>query len=301
MKSIVFCNILLFLILSASSCKKNNDSVTTTPEITGVEPNSGVSGIEVTISGHDFPGTDTSTTSVLFNGVKAKVIQIGENEIHALVPESAGTGDITVKFPQTSISGPQFTYINSWLIEGSDMGSLFEWVSVTYEGQPVGDAIVTVNGVSLPKSTVYAEKYNGSLPEPVDPGGTLDMSVTLANGNTFNASGYVPEKPTLVSPSENSVFTKSQTLTVEWTCPVNPDRFLVNFDFNLGTANYVGMYFPASGTARSFTLDLADVPSGSLNITLSSYSDGTFSGSPLSGFSNMNIRNESSETGVTVQ
>ena len=300
MKSSVIIGFLSAIIFASPCCKKNDVKIDPVPSISMISPSSGVSGTLVSVTGEHFPTIDSSKIIMKFNNTTAEILRILPDEIRTLVPVGAGSGNVTLTFDTTELSGPYFGYSPSWIIQGSDMGDKFQSVNVNYENQPVGNATVKVNGTLLPKNPTYPDRYYGALPVPVPPGGSINLEVGLADGTTFSASGMVPEKPELTVPADNSSFTKTQSLTVNWTCPSNPDRFSIALDFNPGTQDYKGITYETKGMNRSFSFDLSSAPTGTLDITVFSYSDGAFTGSPLSGYSNMNIRNESNVVHATI-
>lgn len=83
--------------------------------ITSVEPLAGTAGAEVTITGENFDDLPGGTT-VRFNGTVANVKSLTTTQIVVLVPETAGSGKITVKTAAGTIDGPVFEYIYSSVV-----------------------------------------------------------------------------------------------------------------------------------------------------------------------------------------
>ncbi|MGE0587589.1 MAG: IPT/TIG domain-containing protein [Cyclobacteriaceae bacterium] len=83
--------------------------------ITSVEPSAGPAGAEVVITGENFDDLPGGTT-VRFNGTVANVKSLTTTEIVVLVPETAGTGKVTVKTAAGTIDGPIFEYIYSAVV-----------------------------------------------------------------------------------------------------------------------------------------------------------------------------------------
>lgn len=105
----VYC--LLVLSLSAlSSCDSDDEE---TPgagtTISGISPDTGPSGTQVTISGSGF-GDAPGENIVKFNGTEAVVLSASANQIVAEVPDGAGTGKVTVAVGGNIAEGPVFTY-----------------------------------------------------------------------------------------------------------------------------------------------------------------------------------------------
>jgi hypothetical protein len=71
------------------------DGVVTTPTISSFTPTTGPAGTSVDIVGANFTGA----TSVTFNGVAANFTLDSDSEIHAIVPDSATTGPISITSP----------------------------------------------------------------------------------------------------------------------------------------------------------------------------------------------------------
>jgi len=80
--------------------------------IESVEPLSGPSGTEVTITGQDFDPLPGGTV-VRFNGVVASVKSLTSTKVVVTVPVGVGTGKITVRTAAGVVDGPVFEYIYS--------------------------------------------------------------------------------------------------------------------------------------------------------------------------------------------
>lgn len=82
------------------------------PGIYSVEPDSGVAGTEVTITGVNFSAT-ASENIVTFNGTSAIVGSASETELVTKVPDGTTDGPIEVTVKQKSTSGPIFDVITT--------------------------------------------------------------------------------------------------------------------------------------------------------------------------------------------
>lgn len=119
---LVFC-----LLLGISACKKSSNNVTgpdpgtdpdpteepdtTLPEITSIDPESGIIGIEVIITGKNFSATASENT-VTFAGVEATISSASEDELVAEVPEGASSGPVEVTVNGNKATGPDFTVMS---------------------------------------------------------------------------------------------------------------------------------------------------------------------------------------------
>ncbi|TSJ36497.1 hypothetical protein FO440_21945 [Mucilaginibacter corticis] len=91
------------ITLTSLRCKKNSpDDSRVTPAIKSISPLQGIAGTSVTISGVGFD-TVLSKTSVKINGQPAVVKSVAADQIVAVVPENAGSGEITVMNNNTSL------------------------------------------------------------------------------------------------------------------------------------------------------------------------------------------------------
>lgn len=87
-----------------------------TPGISSVDPESGLVGVGVTISGMNFSET-VSENSITFNGIQAQILNASENELMTQVPQGATDGPIEVTVDGKSAMGPDFDVINEGAVE----------------------------------------------------------------------------------------------------------------------------------------------------------------------------------------
>ncbi|WP_445664885.1 IPT/TIG domain-containing protein [Fodinibius sp. AD559] len=98
------------------------------PGISAVDPDSGVVGTEVTITGMNFSATASENT-IVFNGTNATVKNASETELVTEVPQGATDGPIEVTVNQKSATGPNFDVITDGTLQvitgttGSDLDS----------------------------------------------------------------------------------------------------------------------------------------------------------------------------------
>ncbi|VAW23713.1 hypothetical protein MNBD_BACTEROID04-56, partial [hydrothermal vent metagenome] len=110
MKTLLKYTLILFLGTLSYSCSSSDDTPTTTPMITAINPTSGTKTTIVTISGKDF-GIDTNTIQVFFNNVEATLQTVTNTLIKVEVPVGAGTGLVKVIVNGTELVGQEFTYV----------------------------------------------------------------------------------------------------------------------------------------------------------------------------------------------
>jgi hypothetical protein len=82
----------------------------TAPSISGISPESGPRGTEVTISGSNFSST-ASENDVRFNGQRAELNNATPTELVAVVPSDATTGTVEVTVDDQTAQGPTFTVV----------------------------------------------------------------------------------------------------------------------------------------------------------------------------------------------
>lgn len=155
---------------------------------------------------------------------------------------------------ETQVGGiPQTTLI----IKG-DLGPQRQNLELRLGLARITDAIVTVNGFPVPH--VGGGIYNGDLPQAIPEGGTLSLKV-VAGKKTFEGTGVVIPTPTITAPTPGSVFALTDSITLAWSTPVDPDGFRVCLNC-WENSWYEGTY-SVSGSARAFKIDALDlIPDG---------------------------------------
>lgn len=106
----MLCIAVLFSLLWIAGCSDDDDGSPgpTAPTITGINPESGPVGTEVTITGTNF-STTASDNKVTFNDVAASVNSATATQIKAVVPANATTGPVKVTVGGETATGPEFT------------------------------------------------------------------------------------------------------------------------------------------------------------------------------------------------
>ncbi len=157
------------------------------------------------------------------------------------VPATPATPD-TPNSPSTPPGG------GSLFISGI-MTPQLQGVRVSRGGEAVTHADVTVNGFPIPHCC--GDLYSGNLPEAVRAGDTLNLKV-VARGVSFEAHGEVTATPTITAPAAGSTFSSSDSVSLAWSTPTDPDRFEVCL--NCWENSLWGEMWPASGKVREFKI-----------------------------------------------
>ena len=111
-KIVWFSLVTLFISIIFISCGDDEgpSASTGTPEITGVNPDSGFVGDQVTISANGLV-PQAEENIVRFNGTRAEVKSVSPGQLVTAVPESASTGQITLEVVGGISRGPSFTVL----------------------------------------------------------------------------------------------------------------------------------------------------------------------------------------------
>ena len=263
------------------------------PSISGISPNSGPTGTQVTISGSNFSDTD-SENSVTFNGSNATINSATTTKIIAVVPDGATTGPVKVTTNGQTAAGPDFTVKQpAPVIDAINPTSGPVSTEVTIEGEnfssTVSDNTITFNGTQAVINTANTTEITTSVPD----GATTGPIEVRTNGKTATGPTFSvipddgdPQFPIVGSEATLTTGTHGVCLGCGFTNERNiVDESLNNFaQINIG-ANIAGSAFarvesngtiPGGGDAgfvvkrqgELLGLDLLD------QITLTTYRDG---------------------------
>jgi hypothetical protein len=100
--------ILLSITAGCSDSPQSPEDPDPTLSISGIVPDEGPVGTEVTISGQGFSAT-AGENRVLFAGSEAEVSEASATNLTAIVPDGAETGPVSVQVGELSAAGPDFT------------------------------------------------------------------------------------------------------------------------------------------------------------------------------------------------
>lgn len=177
----------LIILFVFNSCSKSGSNTTPKsddipkPTITAVNLSQGNYNDEVIITGTNF-SEDFLGNKVYFNGKEAKLTSSLKNELRALVPLSAGTGNISLDIKSIKVTGPVFTYVPAYV--------LFRLAGSTQIGKTdgVGESASFKNpaGLTLDKDgNIYIADTGNNLIRKVTPSGVVTtVAGTGAQGNT---------------------------------------------------------------------------------------------------------------------
>ena len=180
------------------------------------------------------------------------------------------------------------------LIVGEEMGTQFQSLTITRRGRTVTDAVVTVNGVTLPHTG--GGSYQGQLPAALPAGSPLNLRVSAGRA-TVEGTREVPEAPVVTTPVTGTVFAPTDSITVAWTSATTPDRFVVVATTMLGEESF-SQSFPAPTAARQMKIAARDFPAlTELAIEVYAYNDGGLTGA-ADPASRMSIRSGASSNVV---
>jgi len=166
MKKIILSVLLLFITITIISCKSENS--TPRPEITGLQPDHGPPGTNVTISGKDFqPHADNHGVS--FNGFFGTVFTVTKDQMQVKVPDSATTGAVKVTVGKQTAKGPSFTVeqkapgISSVEPDSGVAGAKVIIKGMNFSATASEDAIF-FNGTKAPVNSATENKLETQVP-----------------------------------------------------------------------------------------------------------------------------------------
>jgi hypothetical protein len=120
--------------------------------------------------------------------------------------------------------------------------------------------------------------YNGRVPSDLSPGDLLNLQVIVEDA-TVTAAGAVPSAAHVITPETGSTFSAGESVTVSWSSPTDPDRFAILVTWEHEATGHLRGYDVEDGAVREQVISLAGLPLATpINIEVSAYDDGTFSG-----------------------
>jgi hypothetical protein len=148
------------------------------------------------------------------------------------------------------------------------MSDQYQSIRVSRRGVAVTDAVVTVNGISIPHCC--GNLYSGKRPEAVPAGGTLTLKVVVGD-TTFEAPGEVTPTPIITAPAAGSTFASTEAINLAWSSPKDPDQFEVCLNCWNNSIDAASYQLP--GSQRDFKIEggsLTDYGTGSI-VTIYAY------------------------------
>ncbi len=182
---------------------------------------------------------------------------------------------------------------SSYIVSGGDTGVFHQHVSVwTSDNDPITDATVTINGVTLP--FVSGARYSQDLPEELQAGDPFELVVQIGP-DTITCTDVVPAKPVIMAPLDGASIDQGSSLLVEWTSDSDPDRFQISAYPCDGNCRVT-----VGGDVRSLELDTSGFPTTEpVKIRVYAYAEGSFTG-PADPSSNLNLRHLGIAPDITV-
>jgi hypothetical protein len=192
MKFIKFSALFLMLVSLSLFFYSCNETTSTgdNPVIDNINPTSGAPGTVVTITGSKFGDYNAATCKVYFNGEKAEIsvkgneIQWFDDEIQAIVPTKATTGNVVVEVDGKQSNGVLFT-VPSVAPVTDLMATSKDDKSVSLKWTASADA----NASDFMGYAIYIYPINGTAPEvPVQlaKGTTSYLATGLTEGTVYN-------------------------------------------------------------------------------------------------------------------
>jgi hypothetical protein len=158
----------------------------------------------------------------------------------------------------------------------------------------INDAVIKINGVRLAYKSF---DYYYAKPDPVlTPGDAVTLEITLPDGRTITGAGKLPSPATLTEPIAESEHSVAAPISLKWTVPSNPKRFIIS-KFVAGTANGITTIVgETTGDARGFNIPAGSLPaSKQASLFVLAENVGTLSG-PVTATSSFVIRSAEAAT-----
>ena len=197
-------SLVLILSLTISGCDDDDDNEPEPPIITSLNPDSGLAGSNVAITGLNF-GTSTSSTTVTFGTTTANITSINATLINVVVPESLSAGSFTVtvttdgrmsnevNFEVTELPVPGITSVAP---EEGLPGTSITIVGVNFSNEN-NENTVTIAGESATITSASPTEIIAVVPDSLAAGET-QVSVTV-EGRTSNLATFTVLAPEISS------------------------------------------------------------------------------------------------------
>lgn len=237
------------------------------PVISSIDPQSGVVGTEVTITGENFSATPSENV-ITFNGTQAPVNSASANELVTEVPEGATDGPVEVSVDGKTGAGPDFDVVTT--------GSLDVVISTQGEDQDSNGYLVSIDGAEGVRTSIN-ETYNQSgLQEGTHQVGISDIAencfitqdrpnpydVTITAGQTTNTNVDVQCEAKNEPPQAAFEQTcLNLNCGFDGTSSADPDGSITSYEWNLGDGT------TASGDSTIHAYSSSGVYNVSLTVT----------------------------------
>jgi hypothetical protein len=182
----------------------NFDVVNLTPVVTGLSASSGAAGNTITINGQNFSGA-AGHLSVYFGTTAASSVTfVSDSQITAVVPNGAGTVDVTVQSgvnetdnfsdnPNANVNKPNFGYGTSATSSADKFTYSSQGQTISGANSTAGFASPTVASGSTDLLTIVVEDTTG---KPVTGLANSAFALALSGGTSGGTFGAVSETAT---------------------------------------------------------------------------------------------------------
>ena len=200
------------VVVTVDSVASNGVTYTVKPEISGLNPISGLEGATVVVSGRSF-GATQGTSTVAFNGTPATVTNWGDSSITVTVPAGAVSGKVVVTVDGQASNGVTFTVgtdpVISALNPSSGSVGTTVMVSGANFGSTQGTSTVTFNGTSATPTSWSDSSITATVPAAATSGKVVvTVDGTASTGVAFAVTPAISSLSRVAGPVGASVTIK---------------------------------------------------------------------------------------------
>ena len=219
-----------------------NYTVLPLPNVSGINPASGLGGTRVTLTGVGF----TTTTDVKFNGITATFDIINDTSLSVVIPNLTTTGPFTITSAGgTSTSAGSFAVVN--YIDSVDPYSGIPGDTVTFRGVDFSK----LQSIAFNGTEAFFSVVNSTTVTAVVPSGAATGKITLtySDGTVVSNNDFVIYQPVVITSFAPHAGAAGSTVTIS------------GFGFT-GTSSVTFNGKTATFTVKNDGLITAAVPSG---------------------------------------
>ena len=264
------------VVVTVGTQASNGVSFTVTtpaPAIVSLNPNFGLVGTAVTITGTNF-GVTQGTSTVKFSGTTAAVTSWSDTSIAATVPAGATTGNVVVTVGTQASNGVAFTVGPTISSLNPNSGAVGTAVTITGMnfGATQGTSTVKFNGTAV---TSYTSWSNTSIVVNV-PTGATDGNVVVTVG-TLSSPGVMftisSAGPTITTVSPNSGAPGTAVTITGTNFGATQATSTVTFGGTVATttswsATSIGVTVPAGATTGAVAVTVGGLVSNGVTFTV---------------------------------
>jgi hypothetical protein len=242
--------------------------------ITNLNPNSGIVGTSVTITGTNF-GTSQGTSTVTFNGTSATPTSWSTTSIAVPVPAGATTGNVVVTVGGTASNGVTFTVTVpppsiTNLSPTSGLVSASVIITGTNFGASQGTSTVKFNGTTATPTAWSATSITAPVPAGATTGNVV-VTVGGAASNGVNFTVLIP--PSITSLTPNSGIVGTSIVVAGANFGASQGTSTITFNSTAATptswsATSIGVPVPAGATTGNVVVTVNGLASNGLNFTV---------------------------------